>query len=257
MKFVPKSFALSALVIGLCAAAAAQAQTNLLNNGAFSTSTPNGLADGWTAVLPNTVGYTSDNTNKAYLGNDGTDWPNHWGNFGLSGTFNDTPVSGVQVYCGSFQGYHCDNTLLNGVKQTVSGLTVGNTYQLSFLTGFGSQNDAHLAGGLTAYWQASLGAQTQNGNAAKSAYEPAQYANTTYGQWVSSTLTFTATSASEVLQFLAIVPPQGMPTSAAIGLSNASLVDVTPVPEPATLALSVGGLALLGYSVRRQRKNRN
>ena len=64
-----------------------------------------------------------------------------------------------------------------------------------------------------------------------------------------STLMFTATSTSEVLTFLSLGTPDGLPPIAV--LDNVSLT----VPEPSSIGLLGAGLAFLGFTAARRRRN--
>ncbi len=131
------------------------------------------------------------------------------------------------------------NFQVGTLSQTISGLNVGDTYQLSFY-----QAAAEISGQsdtTASSWQVSLGSQTQN-----SASMVTQ--NGSYSNWVQDTLDFTATSTSEVLSFLATTnsyPPFLL-------LDGVSLTQV-PVPEPASIALvTVGVFGLV--AARRKRR---
>ena len=70
--------------------------------------------------------------------------------------------------------------------------------------------------------------------------------------WFSDAFTFTATGASEVLSFLSIGTPSGLPPIAT--LDDVSLTATTPVPEPLSLAVLGAGVLGLGL-VRRVRRS--
>ena len=63
--------------------------------------------------------------------------------------------------------------------------------------------------------------------------------------------TFTATGASQVLSFLSIGTPTGLPPIAM--LDNVSLT--AAVPEPATWAMMFVGFGMIGASARYRRRN--
>jgi hypothetical protein len=126
------------------------------------------------------------------------------------------------------------------INQTLSGLTVGARYTVSFDQGSASEygdNDSSQEN-----WQVSLGGQTQTSALMSTAADSAT-------PWAEQTLSFTATAASETLQFLAVEPQVGGPPLAL--LAN---VDVE-VPEPASVALvgvSVLAMGLLGICKTRK-----
>ncbi len=68
--------------------------------------------------------------------------------------------------------------------------------------------------------------------------------------WTYESLTFTPTSSSEVLSFLAIGTPSGEPPFSL--LDGVSVTSTSPVPEPGTLTLMATGLAGIGGMVRRR-----
>jgi hypothetical protein len=67
--------------------------------------------------------------------------------------------------------------------------------------------------------------------------------------WKSDTMTFTATSSSEWLNFLSVGTPSSLPPMAL--LTNVSLVQA---PEPGALALLGGGLIALGFALIQRRR---
>jgi hypothetical protein len=129
---------------------------------------------------------------------------------------------------------------VRGITQTVSGLTVGDTYSLSFWSmsnhdGVGLQD-----------WTVSFGAQTQTG------LQTTPNASDT-GTWVQSALGFTASSTSQALTFVATYLPGSVPEM--LNLDGVVLKDVSAVPEPSNWALLLAGLggALAVARLRRAR----
>jgi len=156
-------------------------------------------------------------------------------NCGLDGTVANPPDGD------NFVGADGDPTYSAPFSQTISGLTVGGTYALSFDQAAAQQGGTF--GATTEQWQASLGSQTNDStlmNNPSGGFTP----------WNHQTLSFTATSSSEVLTFLALGTPAGGPPVAL--LSDVSLV---ATPEPSSVFLTLSTVALLAlFAIRRQRK---
>jgi hypothetical protein len=123
------------------------------------------------------------------------------------------------------------------ISQTISGLTVGEQYLLSFYQASAQQTGFN--GDSTDYFDVSLGSSTQQSSVMS---HPSQAAVT---PWQQQTMSFTATSATQLLSFVAQGAPNGQPPFAL--LSSVSLSPATPVPEPVTI---LGSLAALGFASR-------
>lgn len=219
----------------------AQANPNLVQNGSFSQSSvaPNtefGAAYGgqilsnWTS--PSTTGYniywspTTATTVSAASQYGGPQM--------LSASFTGASPDG-----GNFVSMDGNSTVRGALNQTISGLVVGDQYQAQF--DWGSVQLSNRTGQTTEQLEVSLGGQN---NFTSTLTEPSQ----TFSGWQIATMYFQATSTTEVLSFLSIGTPNGLPPTAV--LDGVSLVDV---PEPASLAL-LGGAAIAGFlAVRRRR----
>jgi hypothetical protein len=70
--------------------------------------------------------------------------------------------------------------------------------------------------------------------------------------WNEQTMTFTATSASELLSFLALGGPSGVPPVAL--LADVSL-NPNSVPEPASVVLLGGAVGFFAICMRRRRRS--
>jgi hypothetical protein len=222
-----------ALVAALFLTIAISAKADFVQNGSFSSTTDgtgqlgyNTDATGWT-----TNGYnflfapgTADTT-----GANGVDgivklWgPNDGSNNGLPVT---SPDGGNFVAAdGAYE--------VGAIQQTIDGLTPGSVYAVGFWWGAGQQSNR--SGPTTEQWQVSLGSETL----ATPVYDNANHG---FSGWMYETLDFTATSGSEVLSFLSVGTPSGVPPFAL--LDGVSMEDPV-VPEPGTFVMLAGGLALI------------
>ena len=142
---------------------------------------------------------------------------------------------------GSFVALDGDSTagVQGGISQAVGGLAAGQGYTLSF--DWAAAQVQSRTGATTESLQVSLGGQT---------FTTPVVSNPSKGLtgWFSQAFTFTASTSSEVLSFLSVGTPQGLPPIALL-----DDVSLTPAPEPVSLALLGAGLAGLGV-VRRRRK---
>ncbi|MGH8184882.1 MAG: hypothetical protein ACREPH_14595 [Rhodanobacteraceae bacterium] len=220
---------------------------NMVNNGDFSTATPpyNGptqfndntgncgfgswggeFVSGWTT---NTGGYgiwypsaTAASTVQACT---------RYGNTGNQ--FLPAAVTAPPTGSGTFIALDGQSNLETWISQTVSGLTSGAKYTVSFW--WASTQEMSRTGATTEQFQVSLGGQS---------FLTGVNSIGTHGwaPWAHNSFTFTANSASEMLQFLSIGTPANEPPFAL--LSNVSMTQ--SVPEPPELALFGGGLLGLG-----------
>jgi len=145
---------------------------------------------------------------------------------------------------GNFLAADGDSMFNAPITQLVTGLIVGQTYDLFFY--YAGAQQSNKDGITTEAWQVSLGNQTQS---------TPTLTNVSHGftGWQQIDMLFTATSTEELLSFLAIGTPNGLPPISL--LDGVTLKQVSNVPEPGTLAL--GALGLLGMSaVRRKKANR-
>jgi hypothetical protein len=240
-------FALSLVGVG------AQA-TNLVTNGSFTQLTGgigqigyNGssLLTGWTNGHDSSgdLGYnfvyspgSADTTGANGASGNVKLWgPNDGSNNGLPST---SPDGGNFIAAdGAYQ--------VAPISQTINGLTVNAQYAVSFY--YAGAQQYNFNGITTEAWDVSLGGQTLD---TATLTDP----NNGFTGWQYTTLTFTATSTSEVLSFLAAGTPSGEPPFSL--LDDVSMTQVTTVPEPASAAMLLTGLLALGVIVRRRQLSR-
>jgi hypothetical protein len=138
-----------------------------------------------------------------------------------------SPVAGATWYIaadGAFQQ--------GAIEQTLTGLTAGQSYDVTFYQAAGQQ--AGFTGDTTDRWQVSLGTNSK----LSTVINLASQANVT--PWQKQTLSLIANSPSEVLSFLAVGTPDGLPPFALLAGVTAQ---ATAVPEPLTF---LGTLTALG-----------
>ena len=133
----------------------------------------------------------------------------------------------------------------SAIQQTLTGLTPGDAYVLTFYQGLAQDTEPNITvpGPVTGRWLVSRGASVQ--------LSPLRSANgsiPTISPWALQTMTFTPTTATEVLSFLSI----GTGDPPLVLLDGINLV--APTPEPASLWLTGLGAALLGWKLIARRK---
>ena len=155
------------------------------------------------------------------------------------------------------------------VTQTINGLTVGQTYAVSFAWAAAQQSQSQYTAASQDVWDVSLtggsttctfltpanvanntpasGSTTPSGSCAETPV--ASIAGKGFSGWIDQTFDFVATNSSEVLSFLA----SGESTSGLPAFALLANVSMTQVPEPATWALMLTGLTGLIVVARRRR----
>ena len=252
--YVSVSWAAAACLAALCGVAPASpaqaAPINLVLNGDFTQTTRSGTGgyvcnqasgtacgstvSSWSATCgPGGCSGGNTPTSVLFSGSNGSAWNGGLGLYSMS----DSPLGGNVL------GDDGDSNYSSSISQTINGLTPGHTYSLTFEQAAAQQKG--LTGDTKEQWKVSLGGSVQTS---------ALMNNASHGfvAWNQQALTYTATLASEVLTFLSLGSPAGEPPISL--LANVSLVDTTPVPEPA--ALSLLGMGLLGALAARHRMSR-
>ena len=204
--------------------------SNLVANGGFeSTTTGTGQFDFQTTA----TGWTSAGYNFIFSSGsaDTTGVTGQFGNLMLwgpnNGSANGLPASSPDG--GNFVG--ADGAFQVGaITQTVNGLTAGDSYTLSFFWAAAQQSG--FTGATTEQWKVTLGGQEQD-----TAILP--NANHGFSGWQSQTFTYTANASSELLSFLAVGTPDGVPPFA---LLDGVSLNADSAPEPGALMLMLGGL---------------
>jgi hypothetical protein len=265
MKLVPKHLLLT-ICFGLAASWPQQASAiNLITNGNFSstnlglTNTQIGFAggavDGWVSgtvasplvaavnynfiVGPGTIDstgvLTKYNSQLTLYGTNNTIvLPATTQPAGLNVIPNSSPDGGNYLALdGAFE--------VGPLSQQLSGLTVGNSYDLTFYMAAGQQSGYEAPQGLTEKFDVTLGGQTLS-------TPVITYANRGFVDWSLVKLTFTADSVNPILSFLSVGTPDGQPPFALL-----DGVSLESVPEPSTCL--VGTMLFGALALRRNRQS--
>jgi hypothetical protein len=236
-------------------AAPAFAGPNLVTNGGFEDVSGNAspsffLSDGAGDLTSWTTSTNADSNNILFAAPTDVATRHDGAEFGLWPSAEVTPP-------GNFVAFDGDPT--PGARQTmsqmISGLTIGETYHLTFdwaATQYQFVNGSAFGcagcwtGATTNEFQVSLGAETHDTMLV-------DVASQGFAGWFTASMDFTATSASEMLVFLSVGGPTSLPPVAL--LDNVSLTGVTGgAPEPATWAMMGLGFAGLGVAAYRRRR---
>lgn len=225
-----------AAAVALCAVPSFAA---IVSNGSFESAT--GVASRITTNVTDwsTAAEFAFVANSTAMGlADGTSW----GNFGAVNLLAAT----TSPDGGNFLAVDADFLNKGPLVTTLNGLTVGETYTLSFYQAVAKQSVAGNTGAVWSDWQVSVGSTVIG----TSTQQTASTSNGFFSGWLLQTMTFQATAASETLSFLAQGGPTGLPPF--VLLDGVSVTAASAVPEPTMLALVGLGLAGIGLSRRKR-----
>jgi hypothetical protein len=253
-------------VCGLIAVAPAGATINLVQNGNFEQTTlagSNGFGDryssnqvtDWTSAGYSFVFASGQADTVGAEGERGHVWlwgPDYVYGNGRSdnGMPDSSPAGGNFIAAdGAYEGAP--------ISQLINGLQVGQSYSLSFYWAAAQQMGYN--GSSQQNWTVSLGDQT---------FQTATVTNVSHGfvPWQQTSFTFTPTSTSEILSFLAGGTPAGVPPFTLLdgvsltqivqsgGHRNSFGLSIEAVPESATWAMMIVGFGAIGTALRRHRR---
>ena len=212
------------------------AQANFVKNGSFEQR--NGTAAQTNPSLDHTSFSSYSPTNWSIASGglsyvlapgtaDGSGYLSVWGPFP-----NSSPDGG------NFVMQDGDTNYSRLISQTITGLTVGQSYLLSFYEAAGQQKGFN--GATTEGWKVGFGSDVKYSSIIS-------LASHGVGPWQLETMRFTARSQTQILTFLAQGTPNGQPP-----MSFLDGVSLEEIPEPTSLWLIFAGL--LGWGTIQLRR---
>ncbi len=230
---VLKKLFISAALAAAFMSTVASAAANLVTNGGFETTTLTGKGYFLNNVTGWSGGGSGTNGDYTFLDFPGTATSGA-GGYAVYGPFADSPAGGNFVQADGASNYRA------AISQTITGLKVGQEYSLTFYQAAGQQSG--FTGNTTERWSVTFGGTTQLSDIY-------MLSTPQVGPWEAQTMNFTATSASQILSFLAIGTPTGLPPT-----SFLDGVSLLAVPEPATWGMMIVGLGAMGAAARLRRR---
>ena len=237
-----------AFALTLGATDGAHAGINLVANGDFSSfttynSNPTAATGGQLGYNTTATSWTSAAPNGSYnflftpgSADNGTGVTGQYGKVQLWGGSNglDGAIPGGGNFIGMDGAYN-----VGPLSQTITGLTAGKAYTVSFY--YAGAQQSGYDGATTEAFKVGFGSAPVQ--------ETAVLSNVSHGftGWKQESFTFVADGTSDVLSFLAVGTPNGVPP-----FSLLTDVSVSAVPEPSTVVLM--GLGMLGVAVVRHRR---
>jgi hypothetical protein len=238
-----KGFIATLAVLG--AATAAQAGPNLVVNGGFEQLTAGSpvsfeFGDSFN-YKTNVIGWASPST-TAYnlLFNAGNTDARNFTRYPGEAQKIGAGYTGPSPNGGNFMAIDGDSNVRGPLQQLISGLTPGAQYELSFY--WAATQLSNRTGPTTERFDVTFGSDT---------FSTATLSIPTQGfdGWHKVTHNFTASSASQLLSFLSIGTPNGLPPVALL-----DGVSLTAVPEPMTWAMMLAGFGAIGLAARRRQR---
>ena len=233
-----------ALALSMLSVPAHATLVNLVQNGDFEVATGNGMidyntsVDGWSNTKVSGGNGTQYGYNFLYApGTADSTGADGWaGNVKFWPTVTNSPTGGNFI-AGDGAFYS------GGISQTISGLTPGQKYTLSF--DYAAAQQSGFDGPNWSSWTATFGGES---------FQTATLNNPSHGftGWENASFTFTADSNSQLLTFLASGGPNGVPPFALL-----DGVTLAPVPEPEEWAMMLVGAGLVSFQVKRKQAKAN